>query len=166
MSSRSRRALAATVALTTALFVMPAPIWAGTDAQLAGRVFDSDGITPRSGVTVTLVEEQSQATFSSQPTDDKGIFRIDDAEAGGYRLLAETPEGAFLAGDRLELQEGANKPLSLTLAPAQTTPGGAKQGLPTWAQWTIAGGIIVTGLLLILEVTDDKEEGASPDETL
>jgi hypothetical protein len=166
MSSRYRRALAATVALTTALFVMPAPLMAGTDAQLAGRVFDSDGITPRPGVVVTLVEEQSQVTFSSQPTDDKGIFRIDDAAAGGYRLLAETPEGAFLAADHLELQQGANKPLSLTLAPARTTPGGAQQGMEPWLKWTIAGGIIVTGLLLILEVTDDKEEGASPAETL
>jgi hypothetical protein len=143
---------------------MPAPVWAGTDARLVGRVFDSDGITPRRDVVVTLVDERSQVTFSSQPTDGEGTFTIVDAVAGGYFLLAETSEGAFLAGDRLELQQGANKPLSLTLtvAPAQTSPGGAQTGLPTWAQWTIAGAIIVTGLFLINEVTEDVEEDVSP----
>jgi hypothetical protein len=45
------------------------------------------------------------------------VFRIPAAEAGTYRLLAETPEGAFLAPDAVSLQSGDTRALALSLAP-------------------------------------------------
>lgn len=163
--SPCRRALALTLAVTTLLFLLPAPVRAADDAQLAGRVFQPDGLTPRPGVVVHLYDEGTEQVYSSQPTTDEGSFLIDQAPAGTYSLVAESGDVAFLAADGLELQSGSNDPVALTLqtAPAQST-GQQKSGLKPWAKWTIAGVIIVAGLFLIYEVTsdDDSETDVSP----
>jgi hypothetical protein len=155
-----RRALALALAATTALLFLPAPALAGGEAQLAGRVFDADGATPRSGVVVTLVDADTDATVSSDPTGDEGTFRIEQAPAGTYRVLAETPDGAFLAPDPVDLQPGANRPISLTLKVAPAMEGTTGSQMKTWKKWLIAGGIAVGALFLINEVSDEAD--ASP----
>jgi hypothetical protein len=161
----SRRALALTLAVTTLLFLVPAPVRAADDGELSGRVFQTDGVTPQAGVVVHLYDEGTEQIYSSDPTTDEGTFLIGQAPAGTYSLVAETGEVAFLAADELELQAGDNEPLALTLktAPAQT---GQQQqsNMKPWAKWVIAGAIIVTGLFLIYEVTkdDDEEQDVSP----
>jgi hypothetical protein len=164
--SRCQRVLAISLTLTIAVFLMPAAAWSGADAQFGGRVFQQDGSTPRPGVVVTLHESATDRTFSSLPTDQLGFFNIDQAEPGSYALLAETAEGAYLAGEALDLQSGANKPLALTLAtaspktaPASATPG---SGMATWAKWTIAGSISAVALFLALDISDDVTEDVSP----
>jgi hypothetical protein len=170
MHSRCQRALALTLTLTLAMFLMPVPASAGSDAQFGGRVLQQDGITPRPGVVVTLYDSASEQTFSSPPTDDMGFFNITDARPGTYALLAETPEGAYLAAEDLDLQAGPNKALALTLssaapkaAPGATTPG---SGMSKWAKWTIAGAIAATALFLATDVSSDVTEIASPDAPL
>jgi hypothetical protein len=161
-ASLSRRVLALSLCATVILLIVPAPVRAEARAEFAGRVFDSDGITPRSGVVIALYDAASEQTFRSQPTSDEGNFRIADAPAGTYALLAETGEVAYLANDELELQEGANRPLALTLqtAPGNQTTTQQQSGMSPVVKWVIVGVIAATALYLIYDVT--KESDASP----
>jgi hypothetical protein len=142
---------------------------AGSPSTLSGRVLTQNGADPRPGVVVTLVEPASERAFRSSPTDARGAFTIDAAPAGDYALFVEAPEGAFLASNHLLLAPGVNRPVSLALKPGKEgeTPTGTtpppekkKSGVPTWAKWVIAGGIIVGGAIVVDAVTNDKE--ASP----
>lgn len=158
--SRCRRTVALTLAVSIALFVVPAPALSAGEAQLAGRVFDADGATPRPGVVVILVDAATDRTVSSEPTNDEGTFRIEQAPAGSYHVVAETSAGAFLAAEQVDLQPGANRPLSLTLKVAPAAGGTTGSQMKSWKKWTITGLIAVTALFLINEVSDEVD--ASP----
>jgi hypothetical protein len=167
-ASPGRRALALTLTLSTLWLLAAVPALPDDGARFSGRVFRSDGATPRPGVVVALVEPDSHRIYRSGPTNDEGAFAIDSAPAGTYTLLAEVEEGAYLAANSLELRDGDNRPLALALqeqpananlAPGQSTAGG---GFPTWAKWLIAGGIVVLGAVLISDATDEPETEVSP----
>jgi hypothetical protein len=158
--SLCRRALALALTVPLTLSMIPVPAHAAETADFAGRVFQSDGITPRAGVVVALYDSSTEQTFRSQPTSDEGSFRISEAPAGSYALVAEAGEVAFLADENLELQAGTNPPLALTL---QTAPGydtsssKPSSGMKPWAKWLIAGVIGVAALGLIYNVTKETE---------
>jgi len=162
--SRRQRDLALFMAVSTALFLVPVPGWSADDAQFGGRVFESDGITPYEGVVIALYDAGNEQVYWSDSTGTEGTFLIDEAPAGTYAVVAETGEGAFLTAETLEIQAGDNRPLSLTL---KVAPGQSQSGsqLEPWKKWTIAGGIGVAALVLVLDVTDSAGERiASPDE--
>ena len=159
------------VALIAGIFALASGelIQAAAPSSLAGRVMAQNGADPRSGVIVTLVEPGSERAYRSSPTDARGAFVIDAAPAGSYALVVEAPEGAFLAARNLELAPGVNRPLSLALkpgkqgeAPPSTPPaaGAQSQGLPTWAKWVIAGGIVVGGAIVVDAVAGDSNEAS------
>jgi hypothetical protein len=143
--------------LTVALILAVSPAWA-VDATFSGRVFEADGVTPQPGVTVNLVEGEGQTVFSSEATGANGTFVIDSAPVGSYSLLVETPQGAFLSPVPLELHEGANKPLALSLNASETGLGN-KGGIKGWAQWLIIGLLIAGGLYVASEVADGSSSG-------
>ena len=67
----------------------------------------------------------------------------------------------------VELAPGMNTPVALTLGDASpnyqatgttTTASGGSGGLPTWAKWTIVGGIAVIALLAIDQVVSDEDD--------
>lgn len=165
---KMRRALAVMLALAlTSVATIPS-VLAAPSARLEGRVLDADGMTPLHGVVVNLLDSQGHATFPSSPTNERGVFAA-TAPAGTYRIVAETPSGAYLASNSVRLVDGRNAPLSLTLK--QTAPGepappppaasGSKTGeLRPWAKWTIVGGIVVGGLLVIDAVTSDESSAS------
>lgn len=163
--SRFRRILAGVLAVSVVLVMADFPTLAAESALFRGRVLGGDGVSPRSGVVVTLVDRESQKTFDSAPADDRGYFKIDSAPAGTYRLVARASEGAFLASDALTLKAGANKPVALALkanAAAGTSTGGSSSGsLEPWMKWVIVGGIVV-GALIVADAVTGKEEPASP----
>ncbi|NIM01263.1 MAG: hypothetical protein GTO30_10430 [Acidobacteria bacterium] len=156
-SPRIRRALAFPLAIATFFVASVAPVVHAEDALLAGRVMETDGFTPRSGVVVALVDEESRTIYRSEPTDQDGTFRIDTAPAGGYKLLAETDDGAFLASNDFQLGAGENKPVALKLTPGASNstiaPGQAGAGA-SWWQWAIAGSIIILGLLVVSDASE------------
>ena len=163
-----RRGLALMLIATTGSMLLITSAWPSENALFAGRVFQPDGVSPRVGVVVALFDDESGKVFRSQPTDDEGAFSIDSAPAGSYAVVTEAPEGAFMAGEEVQLEQGANRPLSLTLtstppagtlAPAQAS--GSKSGLSAPVKWGITGGIIIAALFVIDDLSEDKEETAS-----
>ena len=165
-SPMTRRLLAFQLALATFVFVSFAPLARADDARLSGRVMETDGFTPRSGVVVALVDAENRLVYRSDASNEDGAFRIDTAPAGGYRLLAETDQGAFLASDDFKLAAGENKPLALKLNPTVRTPnttiapGQTGEG-STWWQWAIAGTIVAAGLLVVSDAGSTDEPAAS-----
>jgi hypothetical protein len=165
MFDRSRRIAAPGLALITATFLLAPPAPAADAAVLTGKVFQADGHTPRTGVVIHLVDPATERDFGSQPTRADGAFRITEAPAGTYRVLAETERGAFLAERAVTVEAGANRPVSLTLSQTTADPGAtaaAPGGLPTWGKWAIAGGIVLAALFVIDSVTEDEDQPASP----
>jgi len=132
------------------------------------------------------VDEAGEAIYDSEPTDDQGVFRLDGAPAGSYTVVARAPEGDFLAGSRVALSSGTNPPVTLALLPAAASPENGegdgdgdeesdddgedppsppqgaqqKEGLPTWAKWTIIGGLTLGGLGLIHWLGEDEDLGS------
>lgn len=158
----SHRALALTLAATTTLFLIPAPAWSDESARLTGRVFQVDGTTPGSDVVVNLFDPATERSYASRPTGTDGVFAIDGAPAGTYQVVAETPEGAFLAADEVQLAAGSNRPVRLTLietAPAYYQTGGKK--MKRLHKWFIFGGVALAGLFVIDEVSEDADEDDS-----
>jgi hypothetical protein len=167
-SSALRRSTAVALILGLVTLTSSGAIQAGSPSTLTGRVLTQNGVDPRPGVVVTLIEPASERAFRSSPTDARGAFTIDAAPAGSYALVVEAPEGAFLAASDLLLAPGVNRPLSLALKPgkqdqppAATPPPDSdakkKGAVPTWAKWVIAGGIVVGGAIIIDAVTSSDD---------
>lgn len=164
-----RRSTAATMVFALVTMTSSSALLAGSPSSLSGRVLAQNGADPRAGVVVTLVEPATERAFRSSPTDVKGAFTIDAAPAGDYALVVETPEGAFLAANHVQLAPGVNRPVSLALkpgkagaAPPASTPAAAPQkGMATWTKWVIAGGVIVGGAIVVNGVTSSNSNEAS-----
>ncbi len=178
-SWRGATAWLLTLALVSFTVVSPVRSESTADVVLTGKVLQTDPSAPKADVVVTLFDPETERAYSSQPTGDDGLFRVEGAPPGSYRIVVEAAEGAYLAGEGVQLAAGANRPVALNLngsAPNfQDTEGetgdeqqpqpttGKKKGLPAWAKWTIVGGIAVLALLAIDSVTEDEDEGpASP----
>lgn len=163
--TRFHGVLVTLVVAALVIALLPHAVRAGASARLQGRVLDADGVTPLHGVVVNLLDGKNRVSFPSTPTDQRGMFEA-EAPAGSYSIVAETARGAYLASGSVKLKDGRNAPLSLTLkqagpegqAPAgETPPGGTKTGkLAPWAKWTIVGGIVVAGLLVIDSVSSNE----------
>ena len=165
--STVRRSTAVASILALVMLTSSGLLQAGAPSSLSGRVVTQDGAGPRAWVVVTLVEPASEKAYRSSPTDARGAFTIDAAPAGNYALVVEAPEGAFLASNNVQLAPGVNRPVSLALKPgkqgeppAGSTPPPAAapkpKGVPTWAKWVIAGGIIVGAAIVVDAVTSDS----------
>ena len=160
-----RRFAASAVVLVLALPLANLSSFAGANALFRGRVLDANGVSPRPGVVVTLVDETRRKTFDSAPADARGYFRIDTAPAGTYAVVARASEGAFLASEGVTLVPGPNKPRALALksGAAEGSGGGAANAakIANWMKWTIIGGIAVGALVVADAITSD-EPSASP----
>jgi hypothetical protein len=164
-----RRAVAGALVVAIAAAVANLPAVAASNALFRGRVLDADGVTPRAGVVVALLDVEKKQSFESAPADDRGYFRIDAAPAGSYAVVARAKEGAFLAASSVALSPGENKPLALSLKSAGS--GGAAGGggaaaatrtaISTWMKWVIVGGIAV-GSLVVADAVSKSENPSSP----
>ncbi len=159
-----RRALARSLVLALIVLSVQLPASAG-GGLFNGRVVEPDGLTPREGVVVRLVD--GERSFPSAPTNAEGRFRIADAPAGTYVLVADTSEGAYDATEGLTIAEGRNEPLQLRLrsgghAAAGSGGGGgtAAKGLPKAVKGVIAG-ILVLGAFFAFD--SNTEDVASDD---
>jgi hypothetical protein len=165
--SRFQRHLATALAATLLCWLATPVGHAGSLGSFSGRVVGVDGIQPRAGVTVWLMDSTADRGIASAATDASGSFRIADAPAGNYRLAVEAQEGAYLLGDALTVQAGDNPALALRLSGGQPNfqsgesfrPG---SGLSPTIKWVIVGAIVIAGAFVIREVSEDSEDVASP----
>lgn len=168
MSAHALRPSLAT-ALIAGLVVLSSPgaLFAAPGSTLTGRVLAGDPQGARPGVVVALVDTDSQAVYRSAPTDDRGAFRVEAPRAGTYAVLVEAPEGAFVASSGVALAPGLNRPVSLALEPGRageppaTTSRRSKGGVPTWAKWVIAGGLVVGAAIVVDAVTKSDKEAST-----
>ena len=162
-----RRSTASALMLGLVLATSARTTFAASPSSLTGRVLGENGSDPRPGVVVTLVDTASETMYKSAPTDARGAFSIATAPSGSYAVVVQAPEGAFLASNNVSLAPGVNRPISLALKPGKQgttppaeTPAGQppkKGGLPTWAKWVIAGGVVVGGAIVVDAVTSSNE---------
>lgn len=170
-SGPTRRVLASVLFVATLTAAVPPNAVAGGGAVFRGRVLNADGITPRSGVIVTLVDQRGEAVVRSGTSDEGGAFRIDSAPAGSYAVIANTPEGAFLASAAVTLRPGDNAPVGLSLqqtppttppSPPPPPPAGETTTTTTttrlvpWQKWALVGVIVVSSLFLIDQLSEDE----------
>jgi hypothetical protein len=165
-----RRTLALALVVSMALAIAPSPVLAAESGVVVGKVLAADGVTPLSGVVVSLVDSKSQQVFSSSPSSDRGAFET-SAPAGDYRVVADTSNGAFLTAGAVRVAAGANPPMSLTLRqaaaqepgtpPPPPPPATPPSTISPWAKWVIVGGIVVAGILVVDAVTSDDDEPVS-----
>ena len=159
-----RRPLAAVLVAVFSTFLSLPPTLA-MDASFSGRVFEADGMTPRAGVTVNLVKGEGEEFYTSEATSADGTFLIDGAPAGSYSLLVDAGQEAFLSPDPLELQEGVNKPLALSLSASgsesQRTGVGSAEGMKPWLKWLTVGLISMTALYVGHRVLNPETETVS-----
>ncbi len=165
--SSYRRGLAVSLVAALVLLLANVPLLAGSAAAFGGRVLAADGVSPRPGVVVDLVDPATSQVVASAPADANGYFRVDAAPPGSYRIVAEAPEGAFLAEGAVTLEPGANRPVALALKASADTPktGGSvpagTKKLRAWQKWVIVGGIVV-GALIVADAVSSKETPSSP----
>ena len=170
MTPTSRRPLALALALSLTILPLAVPAARADQTLFQGRVLQKDGITPRHGVVIALVDTETREIFRSSRTGEEGAFRIANAPAGPYAVVAETDAGAFLAAEYVQLTNGENRPLALILRPAEPSrviaPG--KAGAPgtgladkVWWQWLVGGAIVVIALWAIDDATKSSETTAT-----
>ena len=88
------------LALAQAPAVPPVPPSAG---RLEGRILRSDGKTPVPGAVVRVCYLEGGTTFASAATSPRGEYEISGLSHGYADLSVETPEGAFLASQVVNL---------------------------------------------------------------
>jgi hypothetical protein len=162
------------VILIFALFTFGFPMQAlaSEAASFTGTILAEDGLTPRAGVVVSLVHLADETQFAAPMTSEDGRFQVLNAPAGRYALIAETAEGAYLAAANLQWNAADNSDMLVTLVPAVqddtdgSVPGdapsqGRKAGMSKLTKSLILGALVITGVVLIEEVTSNSEQEVS-----
>lgn len=169
---RLSRTVSAILILALFAFGFPMQALAGETASFAGTILAEDGFTPRAGVVVSLVHLADETQFAAPMTAQDGRFQVLNAPAGRYALIAETAEGAYLAASNLQWNAAANSDMLVTLVPAvqddpdgsvpeETPSQGRKAGLSKLTKSLILGALVITGVVLIEEVTSNSEQEVS-----
>jgi hypothetical protein len=107
-------------------------------ANLAGHVFNADGTTPASGVTVSLLNASNQVQRSAQ-TDNDGSYGFNDLRFGFYIVEALDSNGQPRVVANISLLQ-----LGTTVLNLQFVPLGIVNGTVTRPDGTAAAGETVT----------------------
>jgi hypothetical protein len=161
VTGRFRSLIATTMVVALAWFICAPVTHAQSLGSWGGRVYQPDRVTPREGVVVSLINDQSDLTLRADPTRSDGAFTLDSVPVGAYALRVETPEGVFVSTDTLQMESGPNTPMALALNSqpinAEMEHGlGEKKSKTT--EYIVAGVVALFALFIILELTDDATE--------
>jgi hypothetical protein len=112
--SRFRTASVITAAL---VLLLPAPLWsqqpaatpsgsAAETGRLAGRIRQADARLPVAGAVVRAVHIGSGRTYTSDPTDANGRYRLGGLPAGYLDLSVDTAAGTYVATQVVNVPPG------------------------------------------------------------
>ena len=86
---------------------------------LTGRIFLSDGVTPRSGVVVKVANLSTSQIFASGQTDRSGHYAFDALPSGKYQVAVAASEGLYVNSAQVPVIQGRKTLFSLALKPGQ-----------------------------------------------
>ena len=84
---------------------------------LSGRIFLSDGLTPRGGVVVKAANLATSQVFSSGATDKSGRYGFPQLPSGQYQVAVEANEGMYVNQQAVPVVPGRKTLFSLALSP-------------------------------------------------
>ncbi len=87
---------------------------------LTGRIFLSDGVTPRSGVVVKVANLSTSQTFASGQTDRSGHYAFEALPSGKYQVAVAASEGLYVNSSQIPVIQGRKTLFSLALKPSPT----------------------------------------------
>ena len=90
-------------------------------SRIEGRILGGDG-KPVPDAIVTVHSLDGDKTWSSEPTDRKGRFRIERIDYGWADILIKTAAGEFLGDQALTFPPGKRIEATFTLVPTADKP--------------------------------------------
>jgi hypothetical protein len=84
---------------------------------LSGRIFLSDGLTPRGGVVVKVANLTTSQVFNSSQTDLAGRYGFAKLPSGQYQVAVEAQEGLYVNQQPVPVVPGRKTLFSLALSP-------------------------------------------------
>lgn len=122
---RSSAGVGSRVAAAALMFLLSGiPVCLGQTARpaagtLTGRIFLSDGVTPRSGVVVKAANLSTSQTFASGQTDRSGRYAFEALPSGKYQVAVAANEGLYVNSSQVPVMQGRKTLFSLALKPGQ-----------------------------------------------
>lgn len=122
---RSSAGLGSRLAAAALMFSLSGiPVCLGQTARppagtLTGRIFLSDGVTPRSGVVVKIANLSTSQTFASVQTDRSGRYAFEALPSGKYQVAVAASEGLYVNSSQVPVIQGRKTLFSLALKPGQ-----------------------------------------------
>lgn len=85
--------------------------------QLIGFVFGKDGSTPVSGAVVMARNVTTGTVFQSAKTDDLGVFKLENMDAGIYSLGVTSIQGNYNSLDLVGIRASETAKVTIALTP-------------------------------------------------
>jgi hypothetical protein len=95
---------------------VPLGLGAQSTGRVIGFVYDEDGTTPLPGAVVELRNLSNHRHISSLPTDEFGIFRLENVERGVYVYGVTTDQGSFNADGFVAIKIAANETAKMAIS--------------------------------------------------
>ena len=84
--------------------------------SITGVIFAKDGTTPYPNAVITVKNVGTGREYKSQPTDNRGQFRVDGMPKGVYVFGVSTPQGDFNSEDLIGIEPGKTAKISIALS--------------------------------------------------
>lgn len=133
--------------------------------DLIGFIYEEDGTSPVEQAELIIEKIPEARIYKSNPTDGKGLFRIQDVEKGIYRWGVKMPGGKVnglkFLGIRTEAGDIAQIYIALTPAAKE---GGNASPLPIFPDAIGEASILAGNTAVVFEIAviDDQPREAGP----
>lgn len=84
--------------------------------NVIGFIYDKDGTTPLPGAIIQFKNLSTDKIFTSLPTDEYGVFKLQGIEAGVYVYGVRTDAGHFDSEGFLAVNVGANETAKMVIS--------------------------------------------------
>jgi hypothetical protein len=92
------------------------------NGSVVGMVFAENFSTPIVGAVVKLYDPKTEKFYSGRPTDEYGLYAINNVPVGEYNVVVSTKKGDFPSDMMVVVRADLPTPLSLSLKPGKKAP--------------------------------------------